>query len=572
MGLSLFKILGEVFVDDKQAIDALNKVDKQAETTAKSGLSKMVDMAGQVGKGLLIVGGVAIAGATALIALGDKSADTAMSVKKLSTATQMNLKDTQEWSYVFQKTGSNTEALQSSVLKLGQAMAKGDEGAKKINGTFKDLGIATNDSNGHLKKSSDLFGEAMTKLSGMTDVTERNRQAQLLFGGSYTDLLPILNKGAKGIDELKARANELGKVMSDDQVVAGAKYKKAMGDLKEEFGSIATKLGNDMLPYFGKFADWLQANSPKITEFINKVVKVLGDTIAFVSKNGNAFAVVLGIVLAGIMALNAIKTIQEIMVAWNTVVKVATGVQKAWNLAMEMNPIGLVILAVVAFIAIIVLLWTKCDWFRNGIIGIFNGMKDLFFGVVIPYWKALGGIFVGVFESLWNSASRVLGNVKNIFLGIIDFVRNVFMGNWKGAWNDVISIFSNIFAGLGTIWKAPLNAMIGGINGFLGGISKIKIPDWVPGLGGKGFDIPKIPSFAVGSRYIPKDMIAQLHEGEQVVKKADNPYANSGTKGNSNNGVTLQITNFYNNRKEDMQELAEELQFYMKQKELGGSR
>lgn len=48
-------------------------------------------------------------------------------------------------------------------------------------------------------------------------------------------------------------------------------------------------------------------------------------------------------------------------------------------------------------------------------------------------------------------------------------------------------------------------------------------------MGGEQIDPLKLfPGFAVGSRYIPKDMLAMVHEGEAVVRKKDNPYANSG--------------------------------------------
>ena len=83
-------------------------------------------------------------------------------------------------------------------------------------------------------------------------------------------------------------------------------------------------------------------------------------------------------------------------------------------------------------------------------------------------------------------------------MGIIDFVKNVFTGNWQGAWESVKKIFSSIFGGIGEFAKKPLNFIIKGINQFIKGINKIKIPDWIPGLGGKGFSIPSIPMLADG--------------------------------------------------------------------------
>ena len=62
--------------------------------------------------------------------------------------------------------------------------------------------------------------------------------------------------------------------------------------------------------------------------------------------------------------------------------------------------------------------------------------------------------------------------------GIIDFVGGVFTGNWARAWNGVKNIFSNIVSGFAGIFKAPINAIISGINSFIGGLNKIKIPNW----------------------------------------------------------------------------------------------
>jgi len=113
--------------------------------------------------------------------------------------------------------------------------------------------------------------------------------------------------------------------------------------------------------------------------------------------------------------------------------------------------------------------------------------------------------------------------VTNVLKGIIDFIKNVFTGNWKGAWQSIKDIFSNIVSGLANIFKAPINAIIDGINGFLGGLSKIKIPDWVPGVGGKGFSLPTIPRLKVGMDYVPSDYFpAFLDKGERVLTAEEN--------------------------------------------------
>ena len=60
-------------------------------------------------------------------------------------------------------------------------------------------------------------------------------------------------------------------------------------------------------------------------------------------------------------------------------------------------------------------------------------------------------------------------------------------------------MFDNIVSGIANIFKWPINAMIDGINAFIRGINRIKIPSWVPAVGGKGFNIGQIPRLAKGA-------------------------------------------------------------------------
>ena len=156
---------------------------------------------------------------------------------------------------------------------------------------------------------------------------------------------------------------------------------------------------------------------------------------------------------------------------------------------------------------------------------IFQGLIDYFVGIFThdadKAWKGIQQIFEGfssflktIFCTDWTKSLGLLGiglngflakvksiweMMKGVFNGIITFIKGVFSGNWRKAWEGVKQIFHSVISGLGNMFKAPLNAIISGINTFIRGINKIKVPDWVPGVGGKGFHISEIPRLAKGA-------------------------------------------------------------------------
>ena len=134
-----------------------------------------------------------------------------------------------------------------------------------------------------------------------------------------------------------------------------------------------------------------------------------------------------------------------------------------------------------------------------------------------PVWSYLSSLVVGVLGTVLGVVTDVIGGIIKVFKGIIKFITGIFTGNWKKAWQGVKDIFKGIIDALAGIFKAPINFIIDGINAFISGLNKIKIPDWVPVVGGKGFHINKIPKLAQGG-VVDKPTIAMVGEaGKEAV-------------------------------------------------------
>ncbi len=131
------------------------------------------------------------------------------------------------------------------------------------------------------------------------------------------------------------------------------------------------------------------------------------------------------------------------------------------------------------------------------------------------------GVAIGVLSSFWHTAKKIISGILKVFDGIITFLTGVFTGNWSKAWNGIKEIFSGVFQSLVSLCKMPLNAVIGVINGAIAGINNlhVKIPNWVPGMGGKefGIHIPTIPQLAKGTSNW-RGGIVQVHEkGGEII-------------------------------------------------------
>jgi len=247
----------------------------------------------------------------------------------------------------------------------------------------------------------------------------------------------------------------------------------------------------------------------------------------------------------------------------------------AINVLLATNPVILIIMAVIAAIGLLiaagVVLSDNWDSITDGmhemfvdmadgiagaidgIVGFFEGLVDFIGGIFTTDWSEKIGFLGEPFNALFINIGNIFGDIKSVFTGIIDFVKGVFSGDLTTALQGISDIFAGIFGSIADFFKIPFNGVIGLINTAIGAINKIniKIPNWVPKIGGErfGFDIDKLEYLAEGG-IVTRPTLAMVGEnpnsaGEAVmpIEKIDGIIASALKKAGGGMGGEITIHN-----------------------------
>lgn len=163
----------------------------------------------------------------------------------------------------------------------------------------------------------------------------------------------------------------------------------------------------------------------------------------------------------------------------------------------------------------------------RGIVDFWNAYLSPVFNQIVEFViNTLAPAFMTGFQNIANFVSTAFtaiagfwtGTLQPIFNDIITFLTGVFTGNWQQAFEGLSNIVGRVFEGMKAVIKAPLNGMIGLINGFIDKINSISVPDWVPGIGGKSANIGHIPMLARGGRVIGEGQAIVGEEGPELIE------------------------------------------------------
>ena len=417
------------------------------------------------------------------------------------------------------------------IAKLGFLQVKG--GILSVQKAFtmiKGLGITK-----YLSNMGGGFGGILTKVAPLVGVIAAVGGAIYYVSTHLEQVHPgwfiqktFGDEGLAVFDKLWGIITQVGTAIKDAFFTSGS---GVLDTLKSILPTIINTLQTGLLPVLPMIANLFMQILPLIGQLVTAVLPVLGELLsAVITVLGSLIAEVLPVIVQLISAILplVLQIVQSVLPVFiqlvNTIVPVLVQIIQAVlpviiQLIQTLLPIIMQIVDAVLPV-FISLLNTIVPIFQNIIQAILPVLQQLL-QALIPVIQLVAEIFGSVLGSALQSIANIVSNVMQIFQGLIDFITGVFTGNWSQAWEGIKSIFSGAVGGLGEIIKAPLRAVVSAVNTVIGGLNKLKIPDWVPGLGGKGINIPMIPGFAKGTNRTPSTFIAG-ENGPELITDAAN--------------------------------------------------
>ena len=511
MALEIFRLVGSIFVDNEQANQSISKTDEKAQGVGQT-LLNGVKTAGKWGAVITAGASAAAAGCAKLVASSAAAADT---IDKMSAKIGLSKQGYQEWAYVMGQNGMDVDKLQTGIKTLVTQMDSAANGGSNAAAVFDALGLSIYDMDGTLKDQETMMTEALYALADMENGAEKAALANQLFGKSGSEMMPMLNQGSQGMKDLTKRAHELGLVMSDEAVSAGVVLGDTIDDVKRSFTAIVTKLGASFFPAIQKVADYIVECLPTIEGLFVRLEPVVGQLFdqllpPLLSLAEQVFPVLFDLLSAIIPPVS--QTVETLLPVLTNLLSML--LPPIIEIVQQLLPtlLDLLLPLLELLSPILDLLQPVLDL----VVGILSPLSQLISGLLTPLVKIISRLIQVALIPLKLQFSLVAGTIKNVFIAVIDsvmskvnmvkgvfsgwiqFIKGVFTGDWKSAWEGVKRVFTSILDGIKNAFTVPFNFIIDGINTFVKGLNKIKIPDWVPGVGGNGFNIKEIPRLARG--------------------------------------------------------------------------
>lgn len=369
---------------------------------------------------------------------------------KMSARVGVSVEKLQEWSYAATQSGASQEILEDALKDFGKHMSEIDRGVDTTSGAatlFAHLGIQMRDTAGNMRSVESVFRDFADAIQRNTDPTLRASMAMAVFGENGRKLIPMLQGGSAGLDDMALKARELGVVMSQDAVNSASNLSTDLTNLQMAIGAVGTAIATRISPTISLMAQRLQglvvANREAFSERFASVAErfaqaleqidfegIVGGLLTFSDYAIRAFNAVGGFntVLYGMGALMAGKTVMAVVSLGSSVMTMiqtfgalATAARTVGvAMAGALGPVSLVIGGVAIAAGVVIANWDRI-W------PTIQAGASACVDFVGAAWDRMAGRFGAVVQAVLATAKAFFrGDFPNVLRGLDDVVKSVF--------------------------------------------------------------------------------------------------------------------------------------------------
>ena len=341
---------------------------------------------------------------------------------------------------------------------LQRLAAPTDKAAEMIT----NLGIQTRDSSGNLLGASDMAQELQNKL-GSLSAAQRDAALQTIFGSDATRAATVLmNSGSEGLASYIKATNdqEAAQRLANSQMGEGS---LAIEEMKGSLETAAITIGSKLAPVITKVAEFITDLVNKFSalpEGVQTAIVVIGAIIAVLGP----LLMIIGQVAMGISSISL--AFSKMSALGGLISKLVTTVSKMLKglfVVIQGHP---VIAIITAIVAAIILLYTKCEWFRDAVHNVISAICSFFTETIPKAWDSL----VEKFQAIPEWWAGIWQQVKDFFIqtwqtimenpivvAIVSTIQALFRNmvtTIQGIWSGLVSIASGA-------WELLKNTILG---------------------------------------------------------------------------------------------------------------
>lgn len=310
-------------------------------------------------------------------------------------------------------------------------------------------------------KAQEAFAEVTQAIMSIEDPVKRNEIGVALFGTKFEDLE---ESAVFAMTTAKDQVNMLGDTVEQ---TSNTMYGGTSAKAQEALRSIQTafaQLGEALLPIIAPIAEKIAELATKFSELSPVVQKIILVITGIVAALGPVLIIIGKVISAVGTIMPVITKIGSLLAKAGPILTTIKGAIMG-----VVGALGWPVIAITAIIGVIVLLWNKCEWFRNGVKAIWEKIKT---GLQIAY-EWLKGVIEDIgqfFVDLWNKIKEVWANIKAGFQSAYEWFGKLLndIGQFfVDLWNNITTIFNNIVTWLDTYLVQPISNAFQAIKNFI---------------------------------------------------------------------------------------------------------